>query len=152
MLRQVAFAFSFVVLAAPAYAADTANNAADAANKASLTVKVENVSAKGGEIRIGLYDAQKFVTKGAKPDSGKIVPATPGETIITVRDIVPGDYGVKVFQDENKNGKIDTNFIGFPVEPYGFSHDAKLKMGLPAFDAVRVALKPGENTITITLQ
>lgn len=152
MLRQVAFAFVLIALAAPAYAADTANNAADAANKASLTVKVENVSAKGGEIRIGLYDAQKFVTKGAKPDAGKIVPATPGETIITVRDIVPGDYGVKVFQDENKNGKIDTNFIGLPVEPYGFSHDAKLKMGLPAFDAVRVALKPGENTITITLQ
>ena len=74
MLRQVAFAFVLIALAAPAYAADTANNAADAANKASLTVKVENVSAKGGEIRIGLYDGQKFVTKGQSPTPVKLCP------------------------------------------------------------------------------
>lgn len=130
----------------------TPGYAADATGGASLTVKVENVSPKGGDIRIGLYDAEKFVTRGAKPDAGKIAPAQIGETVLTLQDIKPGTYGVKVFQDENKNGKIDTNFIGLPVEPYGFSNDAKLKMGLPAFDAVRITLAPGPNAIAITLQ
>jgi uncharacterized protein (DUF2141 family) len=32
------------------------------------------------------------------------------------RDVMPGTYAVIVFHDENKNGKMDKNFMGTPQE------------------------------------
>jgi len=48
-------------------------------------------------------------------------------------DIPPGTYAMAVVHDENMNGKLDTNWIGFPTEGYGFSNNAKGSIGAPSF-------------------
>ena len=48
-------------------------------------------------------------------------------------DIPPGKYAMAVVHDENMNGKLDANWIGIPVEGYGFSNDAKALLGAPSF-------------------
>ncbi len=48
-------------------------------------------------------------------------------------DIPPGRYALAVVHDENMNGKLDTNALGFPTEGYGFSNDAKAWFGAPSF-------------------
>ncbi|HEX5514928.1 MAG TPA: DUF2141 domain-containing protein, partial [Gammaproteobacteria bacterium] len=40
-----------------------------------------------------------------------------------------------VIHDENMNGKLDTNWLGIPIEGYGFSSGAKASMGAPSFNA-----------------
>ena len=40
-------------------------------------------------------------------------------------DVPPGVYAVQVLQDLNGNGKMDFDWAGLPVEPYGFSRDAR---------------------------
>jgi len=35
--------------------------------------------------------------------------------------IPPGKYGLSVLDDENGNGKMDYNFLGVPLEGFGFS-------------------------------
>ena len=42
---------------------------------------------------------------------------------------------IKLFLDLNGNGEMDTNFLGIPKEPFGFSNNAKGKLGPPSFDA-----------------
>jgi uncharacterized protein (DUF2141 family) len=37
--------------------------------------------------------------------------------------IPPGTYSLAVVQDENMNGKLDTNWLGIPKEGYGFAND-----------------------------
>ena len=37
-----------------------------------------------------------------------------------INDVTYGDYGIAVLHDENKNGKMDKNFVWIPLEPYGF--------------------------------
>ncbi|HRD53082.1 MAG TPA: DUF2141 domain-containing protein, partial [Flavobacteriales bacterium] len=44
-----------------------------------------------------------------------------------------GPHAVKVFHDVNANGKLDTNKIGIPNEPYGFGNDARGRFGPPSF-------------------
>jgi uncharacterized protein (DUF2141 family) len=44
-----------------------------------------------------------------------------------------GAYAISIFQDENRNGELDSNFIGIPKEPYGFSNNLK-KMRPPSFE------------------
>lgn len=50
-------------------------------------------------------------------------------------DIAPGSYALAVVHDENMNGKLDVNWLGIPVEGYGFSNDASALLGAPSFAA-----------------
>jgi uncharacterized protein (DUF2141 family) len=50
-------------------------------------------------------------------------------------DIPPGTYAMAVVHDENMNGKLDSNWVGIPMEGYGFSNDAKAFLGAPSFTA-----------------
>ncbi|SRR5579862_213539 len=127
------------------------SQAALAADTATLTVKVLNVSDKGGDLRIGVYDQATFVMRGSKPVTGEVVPAKAGTMSFTFT-VKPGEYGVKVLQDLNRNGKLDMSMMGMmPAEPFGLSNDAKPTMSGPPWDDAKIALKPGATTITITL-
>ena len=39
--------------------------------------------------------------------------------------VQPGTYAVSVFDDENSNGQLDTNFMGIPREGVGASNNTK---------------------------
>lgn len=119
---------------------------------ATLTLKIENLSAKGGDLRCGVYDQASFVVRGSKPVLGKIVAAKPGAMSVVFEGLKPGEYGVKCYQDENRNGHLDMGMMGMmPEEPYGMSNDAKAQMSGPPWDEAHFALKPGAATITIHL-
>ena len=125
--------------------------AASAADTASLTIKVINVSDRGGDLRIGVYEQASFVVRGSKPDAGKIVPATPGTMSVTIDGLKPGEYGVKILQDENRNGRMDTSLM-VPTEPWGVSNDAKASLaGPPSWDAAKFTVRAGSNSIAVTL-
>jgi uncharacterized protein (DUF2141 family) len=57
-----------------------------------------------------------------------------------------------MFQDFNRNGEFDMNWIGWPLEKFGFSNDAHPGFSAPSFAATKFELQPGANTITIHLQ
>ncbi len=49
-------------------------------------------------------------------------------------DLPAGTYAVAVYHDVNDNGKMDrVPFVGLPLEPYGFSNDARGAFGAPSF-------------------
>ena len=54
-----------------------------------------------------------------------------------------GSYAVVVFHDENDNGEVDHNPLGFPKEPLGFSNGFSLGMfsGKPTFKKLRFEYK-----------
>jgi uncharacterized protein (DUF2141 family) len=67
-------------------------------------------------------------------------------------DIAPGTYALAVVHDENMNGKLDTNWLGIPIEGYGFSNDARALLGPPSFAAASFQYD-GENLeLTISLR
>ena len=124
---------------------------AGAAPLATLTVKVENVSPRGGNVRVALCNAQNY-EGDHDPVTDKVLPAVTGETIVVLEAVPPGTYAIKMFQDFNKNGEFDTNWLGLPLEKYGFSNDARPLFSEPPFSKTRFELHPGANTITIHLQ
>ena len=78
--------------------------------------------------------------------------AVQGETIIVIHDVPPGVYAIQTFQDVNVNGKMDTSWVGLPLEPFGFSQDAVPFLSKPSFDEVKFNLVAGDNVLTIHLQ
>jgi uncharacterized protein (DUF2141 family) len=119
---------------------------------ATLTIRIENVSARGGIVRLGLYERATYPDNDSTPVASADVTAQPGETIITLKHLAPGIYAIETFQDINANGKMDTSWIGLPLEPFGFSRDVRPFLGKPTFDAVKFTLAPGENTQTVHLR
>ena len=71
-------------------------------------------------------------------------------TVLGLRDVPPGRYGVSVMHDKNANGKLDTNIVGIPTEPDGASRDARGRMGPPAFEDAAVDVQ-GDTALTIHL-
>ena len=66
-------------------------------------------------------------------------------------DIPPGTYALAVIHDENKDGKLATNWLGVPTEGYGFSNDAKGVLRAPSFDAASFSYDGQTLNLTITL-
>lgn len=119
---------------------------------ATLTVHVGNIDKKGGIIRLSLYDEFTWSAAHDDPLASANDPAVAPETVITLKNIKPGVYGIKCYQDANKNDKFDQNFLGLPQERYGFSRDAKPFLSEPVFNRTKVIVSDGENEITIHLQ
>jgi uncharacterized protein (DUF2141 family) len=118
----------------------------------TLVIHVQNVSPKGGILRLGVYDEAGYPQTDSKPVASADVTAQPGLTTITLNNIPPGAYAIQAYQDTNSNDKMDTSWFGIPQEPFGFSRDARPRFSKPGFAAVKFDLGPGINTQTLRLQ
>ena len=136
--------FLMFALAMPNARAETAN--------ADLTVRIENVSAKGGTMRLGIYAKDAYDSNSTDAVAALDLPATAPVQEVAFAPVPPGVYAVQVYQDLNSNGQMDYNWAGLPIEPYGFSRDARPLIAKPAFALVKVTLNAGKNSITIHLQ
>jgi uncharacterized protein (DUF2141 family) len=119
---------------------------------ATLTIHVGNILPAGGTLRLGVYTAALYPDDDSKPVASADVPAVSPETVVTLHNIPPGVYAIQAFQDLNSNNKMDTTWLGLPLEPFGFSQDAKPFLSKPGFDAVKFTLVPGDNVQTFHMQ
>ncbi len=120
------------------------------AEAANLTVEVVGTKNAKGKILVAVYNRAEDFLK--HPMRTAAVDAQPGKVQIVISDLLPGDYALSVFQDENGNGELDTNPIGMPIESYGFSKDASGSFGPPNFEVSLIHLPEAGNQITIKLR
>ena len=120
--------------------------AAGSASAASIEVRVQGVTAKG-KVLVAVCDKTTFLKDCAYSGSA---PAKAGETVVTVDGVPTGSWAVLSYQDENDNGKLDTNLIGIPKEGIAVSNDAMPKFSAPRFAETAFALT-GDADQRITL-
>jgi uncharacterized protein (DUF2141 family) len=118
----------------------------------TLVVHVENISPGGGVLRLGVYDEAHYPDDDAAPVASADIPAQMGETIVTLTDLPPGTYAIETFQDINSNHKMDTSWLGLPLEPFGFSRDARPHLSKPGFAQVKFDVAHGTNVQILHLQ
>jgi uncharacterized protein (DUF2141 family) len=117
---------------------------------ATLTIKVRHIIDAGGDLQIGIYEKANYATKGGMPVARKSAHARGPTMSFTFDGIPPGTYAAKVLQDVNQNGNFDFGPKG--MEPFGFSNDPVVTVGLPPFDEAKFTVTGGTNTIEITLR
>ncbi len=120
-----------------------------AANSADLTVTVNHVAGSTGHVRVALYKQEGFLKTAFQ---GREVPAADGSVQVVFKGIPAGDYAVSAFQDLNSNRKLDTNAVGLPIEPYGFSNGARGSNGPPAYADARFHLSEPAGALSLTLK
>ena len=128
----------------------------------NLTVEVIGFKNNQGQVKVVLADSEKnFVmkTKKAEEQSGQTkpvlaltAPITDKKATVVFENLPFGVYAVRLFHDENGNGKMDRNFLGIPKEAYAFSNNVRVKIGKPPkFEDAKFELKTERMTITITI-
>jgi uncharacterized protein (DUF2141 family) len=108
---------------------------ASSAYAADLTVVVKNVKPDSGPVIVALYDKPAGFPVPEKRLAVQRAEAKGATVLLTFKDAGTGKYALAAYQDENRNGKLDKNFLGVPSEGYGFSNDAQGTMGPPSFEA-----------------
>lgn len=64
-------------------------------------------------------------------------------------NLPPGKYTVRCFQDLNGNKELDKNFMGIPVEPYGFANNPKIRFGPPSIKEQTVEVSGHKKLIIV---
>lgn len=78
-------------------------------------------------------NASAFTGNAGKPVACKKIPIEKKATQVVFEDVLPGEYALMVFHDANRNGKMDTNFLGIPNEGYGASKNRLPFASAPVF-------------------
>lgn len=118
-----------------------------------LGISFTNIQHPRGSIYLGVYRSESDFLNPEKACLKKIIPvAATGNFELDCSELTPGVYAVSCFHDLNDNGKLDTNFFGIPVEPYGFSNNARPKFRAPKWEEAKFTVKEGGSRISIRLE
>lgn len=118
----------------------------------SLTVRVKAARNSNGVVRVALWkQAAGFPLDPKRVVTGGTAELNNGVAVVTLQHIAPGTYAISSYHDENANGKLDTNVIGIPKEEYGFSNQARGRLGPPSFEQAKFTYDGRDETIEITL-
>jgi len=115
-----------------------------------VTISLQGIKKTTGSIVLCLWSEEDSF-----PDceSGKavrriVVPAN--ATSARFENVAAGAYAISAFHDANNNGKLDSNFLGLPLEAVGMSNNPKLN-GPPRFKPARFTIA-GSAKISIRFQ
>ena len=111
-----------------------------------LVVSVVGLEREEGSVRIAVFDsADRFPDE---PVLGVVVEPD-GLGAEWSGSLPRGTYAVAVVHDVDGNGKLNTNLLGMPREPYGFSNGARGTFGAPSFEDAGFVLDQRETRVTV---
>ncbi|MEH6558135.1 MAG: DUF2141 domain-containing protein [Oceanicoccus sp.] len=116
----------------------------------TLTVVISSLESTDGHIMLRILAGEQEFDGDVEAITSIKQRALAGDNTFTVDNLPAGDYGLQIMHDKNSNGKLDSNFVGMPTEPWGFSNNATGNMGPPAWSDVKFGLS-GKVTQLITL-
>lgn len=104
----------------------------------------------GGMLRVAVCpDAASYAQGNGCMTASAVVDGAIAQ--VRFSDITDPVVAVKVFHDVDADGRLRTNWIGWPTEPFGFSNDPPLCFGPPSFRSAAVALHDGKNDVRVIL-
>ena len=146
----VAFALMGSSLGASSSEAQDTN---DPAADNPLTIEIDGIEETEGKVACALFWENKgFPRKHRRALRRTWVEVEDHRAVCVFKRTGLGEYAASVFLDKNGNGKLDTNAIGSPKEPWGVSRNARARrFGPPLYNDAKFNYKGGPMTIKIKL-
>ncbi|MEM9339382.1 MAG: DUF2141 domain-containing protein [Bacteroidota bacterium] len=124
--------------------------ASDLAAQGKVTVTIEDVESDRGYVYFNVFQSDDgFPNEWNKVYKQQKLKAKEGEVSYTFNELPFGTYAISIAHDENGNGEVDTNFVGFPKEPVGASNQTGF--GKPSFNRSRFELSPSNASILLKM-
>lgn len=93
-----------------------------------LTIKINGLPEDKGSVMLELLDQDRNTLERVL---GQIQNQ---QSTIIIDSLSPGTYAFRYFHDIDGDGELNTNWVGMPTEPYGFSNNVVGSFGPPAFE------------------
>jgi uncharacterized protein (DUF2141 family) len=127
-----------------------------AAPKAGQPLCTLKIHVTGFRNRKGLAGGAVYASQAGWPENTKLAvvhggfPIGDGEAT-EVFQVPPGRYAIVAIHDENRNHKLDRNFLGIPKEGFGFANNPHVLLTAPSFQTASVNVGCPVTTIEIHL-
>lgn len=123
-----------------------------APSSATVKVTVNDLRNTKGVVRACLTPDEKDFPKCTKASANSVVVPAAKSVSLTFEGVKPGRYAIALLHDENNNNKADRALMMMPKEGFGFSRDAKVRMGPPSFDSAAFAVEAGTSSQAIRMR
>ena len=125
--------------------------AAQSIAQATLIIKITGLHSEKGQVKIAVFNSsEKWL--GEQPVYSSTIKVDSQTVTWKLNDVPSGDYGIAVFHDENKNGKMDKNLLGIPMEAYGFSNNMRVTFGPPKWEKSKFVVKGPSTEVSIEVK
>ncbi len=108
----------------------------------SLTIKITNLRSNEGLVGIDFLNENEVKVKG------EYIPIKNKIATVTYNNLKKGKYAVRVYHDENKNDKMDFNWLMMPKE--GFGYTGEKQFGYPKIKNMLFMLDK-DKTVTVQM-
>ena len=118
-----------------------------------IVVRVTDVRSSQGVVRACMTSHAESFPRCRGADGAYAATAKAGDGItLTFHNVTPGRYAIALLHDENGNGKADRAAMMIPTEGFGFSRDAKVRMGPPRFNDAAFEVKNQAEHLSIRMR
>jgi uncharacterized protein (DUF2141 family) len=100
-----------------------------------IVVEVANLRSDRGEVRGALFHSPRGWTEAGRQIATCRARIVDHRARCALEGVAPGTYAFAFLHDENGNGTLDRDLVGWPQEGFGFSNDAPTGLGPPSFDS-----------------
>ena len=116
----------------------------------SLQVSISGASSDAGSIRILVFSKPSGFPDQVK-QAVRSISLSPksGKANFKLTDLPAGTYAIGVIHDQDNNGKLSTNAVGYPTEKFGFSNNPKVYFGPPSFEKASFVL--GKTAVSLEI-
>jgi uncharacterized protein (DUF2141 family) len=122
------------------------------AQKPEFKLQLSNLKKNPSNVYVAFFKKGSDFPKDEAVTIGKVFKSSgKGTDTVIWTDIPANEYAIAIFQDLNGNGKIDTNLIGYPTEPFAFSNNFKPRFSAPKFNDCKFVYDGGILTINIKM-
>ena len=111
-----------------------------------LTVHIERLRNSKGKLAVALFADPDSFPDQSKAKRGQLAAIVGRGGKVQFEGLKAGTYAIAVLHDENGNEKMDFNWLGMPLEGYGFSRDATGFLGPPSFKDAALLIKSDART------
>ncbi len=119
----------------------------------TIHLEIQNIKASKGSIKVAIFETEEdFLVEGKALQDHSAATTNSDKLTIKFEALPFGTYAIAIYQDINDNNKLDTNLLGIPKEPYGFSNNAKSKWGPPDYQIAKFELNQKVLKINASVQ
>ena len=105
---------------------------------AEIQIVVTNINTMKGSVEVGVFNKPKWFLRKGKEYKTYSQKVTNDTMVIVLKGLKKDDYAISIYHDVNSDNECNLNFLGIPVEPYGFSRNFKPKLSKPSFNDCKI--------------
>lgn len=117
----------------------------------SLSVTITGIEQAKGQVVVAVYNSEEAYMDEDQLFTYKFIEVKEEGKLTFQLDLPAGSYAISVYHDINRDQKLNTNLVGAPKEPYGFSNNARALFSAPDYEEAVVTVNT-DTSISISLE